>query len=239
MSELLRKIETRGHWVVKIYPMSPPGQQPRISELFPIVDKASIEIRGWDFPHIDRTTEPHIDIDWVGQSSEWQHALEVWRLYTTGLFTGVAGFPEDWRDQSGFWRASPDWQPGVRLGIGEVVYRYSEIFLFAANLAASALGGPQASVEIEAKGLAGRQLHMDDPKRYPLQHRYECSIDAFPYTVAADRSELISKSWKYGLEGARQLFERFGWDPGEKIIESWQNDIPAKKRTQEQPERND
>jgi hypothetical protein len=233
MDEMLQRIESRGHWVVKIYPTSPPKQQPRISKLFSIVDKAAVEIRSWDFPHIDRTATPHIDLNWVGQASEWEHALETWRLYQTGLFTDAAGFPEDWRDQSNFWAADEDWQPGTRIGIGEVIYRYSEIFLFAANLVDSPVGGLQASVEVELTGLSGRELHVDDPKRFGLSQRYVCSIDSFPYKVTAERSDLISKSWKFALEGARQLFERFGWDPGERVIESWQNDIPAKSRTQE------
>ena len=227
-TELVDKIKTRGHWSVSIYPTVRPVEPPRISELFRLVDESSIEIRGWDFPHIDRNTNPHINVEWVGQGSEWNHALESWQLFLNGLFVDIAGFPEDWRDQSEVWRADQDWQQGALLGVGDVIYRYSEIFLFAARMARTGLGGEEMAIEVSAEGLAGRKLYVDDPNRWRLATPYVATLNAFPYSVTANSGELASRSWDYALEAARELFERFGWDPGPKILRSWQDKIPKK-----------
>ena len=226
MSELTDKIRSRGYWEVSIFPNASPDGEPRISELFRIVDRASVEIRGWDYPHMDRTRREHIDIDWVGQESEWEHAIEAWRAYKTGLFTDLAGFARDWRDQSRVWPPDGNWSAGDALGVGEAIYRYSEVFLFASRLAHSDLGSETMTIEIAVNGLEGRRLEVDSPNRIPMHHQYVCQIDRFPSAVTVSRAELSVRSWELALETAAELFERFGWDPGLNLLESWQAEIP-------------
>ena len=93
------------------------------------------------------------------------------------------------------------------------------------------------AIEVSAEGLADRKLYVDDRTRWPFETLHVASLDAFPYSVRADRGELASRSWDYVLEAARELFERFGWDPGPKVLRSWQDKIPifADGQTQEDP----
>jgi hypothetical protein len=224
--QIRAKIKTRGFWEIKIHPGSfKPDRISRIQDLFPIVSGNAVEIRGWDFPHIDTTQRHHIDVDWVGQASEWNHALEAWRMYRSGLYTALRGFPEDWRDQSEVWPRDRDWAAGEQLGIGEVIYAYSEIFLFASRLGDSAVGSEQMAIDIAAAGLRGRRLVVDDPRRWPIHTVYEASLDRFPHHVELSSSQLRARVWDYALEAAAELFARFGWDPGDKILKSWQEDI--------------
>src|SRR3989337_3033873 len=106
---LLEKIKSRGYWRVVIRPGRFVEKRIRdITVLYPIIQKTTVELRGWDFPHVDPHINPHIDVDWVGQESEWEEFLEIWRFYRSGQFVDLAGIPEDWRDQSKLWPAGKD-----------------------------------------------------------------------------------------------------------------------------------
>lgn len=219
MTALTDQIRTRGHWRIVIRSeVFRPRRVERIRELFPLVAGAAVEIRGWDFPHIDRTTQPHIDVDWVGQESAWEHALESWRLYMSGQFVDVAGFPNDWRDLSRVWPADPNWEPGQDFGVGEAVYKLTEVVEFAARLSLSSVGDRRMYLGVTAAGLRGRLLVVDDPRKMPFAHQYRCEIDELPLERTLDRDHLIAEPLEIALELATELFARFQWNAGHELL---------------------
>src|SRR5438093_8765937 len=101
MSPLLDKIKSHGHWRVVIRPFT--FKKTRISEikrLLPLLEKASVQLRGWDFPHIDRNDPPTIGLDYIGQECDWEDILEIWRFYQSGQFVHISGMRYDWLDLS-------------------------------------------------------------------------------------------------------------------------------------------
>lgn len=219
MSELTDLIKERGHWQVVIRPERHVGRRvDEIQVLFPLVESAAVEIRGWDFPHIDRTSQPHIDVDWVGQESAWQHHLEAWRLYMSGQFLDLAGFPSDWRDRSTVWPGGDDWEPGRHLVVGEAVYKLTEIAEFAARLALTEVGDTPMRVSVCPTGLMGRELIILDPLKVPLMHSYTAHIERLPMTRIIDSEELVGHAAEIAISMARELFARFGWNPSEETL---------------------
>lgn len=211
MSTLLDKIRSRGHWDVVIRPGSfNPVRVPDISSLYAIVQNASVDLRGWDFPHIDVHSQVHVDVDWVGQESEWDAFLEVWRLYQSGQFVDVSGIWHDWHDQSTLTRAPEGWRPGTLLPVLDTLFRFTEIFEFAARLALTAAGDNLITIEVSVAGLKGRSLWMDSLKR-PMFRQYATSLEALPYRVELRRAELIAQPRELALVPAIELFRRFGW----------------------------
>lgn len=211
---LLEKIRSRGHWRVVIRPGH--FEEERIQDiaaLYPLIQKTSVELRGWDFPHVDLRTSPHIDVDWVEQESEWQHYLELWRFYQSGQFIDIAGMPDDWRDQSTLWPADTDWKPGALLGIGDALFTFTEVFELAARLALTEAGDELIYVEVTVAGLQGRSLWVDLPNRWPVFRRYQASLLDLPYRVEVLRTELVAQSRELALKPAAELFARFGWNP--------------------------
>ena len=92
MSELLGKIRYRGYWRVNIRPYSFVGK--RItdhSELLHILQKTSVEFKGWGFPHIDGWRKPDEGPDWIGQEISWDCIRELWRFYQSGQFIHYFG----------------------------------------------------------------------------------------------------------------------------------------------------
>ena len=116
--------------------------------LLPTVQRCVVQIRGWDFPHLSNQVEIERQADWIGQSSEWEHLLEAWRFYQSGQFVDLSGIWEDWRDQSSLHPAGGDWRQGQTLGVGDALFRLTEIFV------------QDGSVDLQAvcrKALVGKQ----------------------------------------------------------------------------------
>lgn len=223
---LLDKIRTRGYWQVVIRPTR--FVERRISEiraLFPIIQKSSVQLRGWDFPHVNPHSDPHIDIDWVGQESEWDAHLEAWRFHQSGLFVDVSGMHYDWRDQSGLFPAPDGWVPGELLGVIDAVYRLTEIMEFAARLALSEAGDEYMHIEIIVGGLKGRRLWVDDRDRASFFADYKASIDEFPYRTELPRSDLVGNPRELALKVTQELFWRFGWEAPIEILRDMQTGL--------------
>ena len=157
MSGLLEKTRTRGHWTVVIRPVEfVQARVEDVMDLRPILEKAVVRVRGWDFPHLGQEEEAEVGADWTSQETEWEHHLEAWRFHQSGQFAHLSGIWEDWRDQSGWLPAWEGWQWGQRLPVVDTVHRFTEIFEFAARLALTKAGGDAMYVEASLKGLRRR-----------------------------------------------------------------------------------
>ena len=132
---ILSKIRSRGYWRVVIRPTT--FQEKRIeqyADLFPIVDRNSVQLRGWDYPHVDHRNEPLRGADWVGQEHDWEEHIEVWQFYQSGLFVHYFAIWGDWTDQSAR-PAEPGWAPLQDIEYLHTIVEFVEIFEFAARLA--------------------------------------------------------------------------------------------------------
>lgn len=228
MSKLLDKIHSRGHWRVVIRPATFSEKLvANISELFPILQRTTVQLRGWDFPHMDLRTPPHTDLDWIGQESEWEQHLEVWRFYQSGQFVDFSGMKEDWMSESILSTRSEKMKPGSFLSVVGVVFRFTEIFELASRLAMTEAGDDQIRLDIAVKSIKGRALWMD-PSRvgFPLEHKSE--IGEVPYQVDISRVELVTETRELALKPAIELFQRFGWNPSLATLRDMQEQLVRK-----------
>lgn len=227
MNSLLDRIKSRGYWRVVVRPQAFAEKRiPEITDLYPIIQNTSVNLRGWDFPHLDHHSQVHIDIDWIGQESEWEALLEIWRFYQSGQFVDIAGMYEDWYDQRGSIPAAlEDWRPGLILGIGNTLFRFTEIFEFAARLAMTQGGDDTMHIEITVNNLADRRLWVDSSDRVPMFHDYTASVKELPYQIEVSRTELIAAPRELALKPAIELFRRFGWDPSQGVLRDQQKGL--------------
>jgi len=222
MTPLAKKIRTRGFWQVLIRPAEYKQDRVKYTLLQPLIQKTSIQLRGWDFPHIDTINQFHKDIKWIGQECDWGHFLETWRFYQSGQFAHLGGIWQDWRDQSDLWPANKDWKSGALLDVANTVFHFSEIFEFAARLALTEAGDDLIHIEIKLSGLKDRSLWNDDPQRMPLSRHYKATIDEFPCTCDVSRTELIANPNNLALHHIQQLFARFNWEPSLEHLKAFQ-----------------
>ena len=104
------------------------------------------------------------------------------------------------------------------VGVGEAVYKLTEIVEFAARLSLSPVGDERMYLAVTAAGLNGRLLVVDDPMKMPFAHQYMCEIDELPLEGTFDRDHLIAEPLEIALELATQLFARFHWDAGYEVL---------------------
>ena len=227
MNELVKKIRSRGYWEVVIRPAEFVEKRlPEISELYPIVERSSVNLRGWDFPHLDY--QPlHVDVDWIGQELEWEDHLELWRFYQSGQFFHISGMIEDWRERSGLSRPSKVLKPGLFLDVEDVVLRFTEIFEFAARLALTKAGDEQLHLRIAVGCIQDRALLVNPARRAGASKlaRKKASIKEFPYEADLSRDELIANARELALSPARELFRSFNWDPDTDLLREIQDKL--------------
>lgn len=211
---VLDKIRTRGYWRVVIRPSSfRKNHLPNYRDLFPIIQKNSVQLRGWDYPHIDQQNPPRRGPDWVGQESEWDHKLEVWRFHQSGQFVHYFAMAGEWRDRSEMWPAEPGWEPGLDLYYVSTIYSLVEIFEFAARLALSPAGAGSMRVDIDVHRLQGRTLVSMDA-RIPVWGSYRADVLDWGHRWEGSQTELIALPRELAAKAAQDLFDRFGFEVG-------------------------
>jgi hypothetical protein len=129
LSDILQKIKLRGYWEVIIRPTEfIDNRIESLSKCKEVVRELSVRLRGWDYPHFDNNNPPTSGIDYVEQSVDWQHKVELWRFYQSGQFLHYFGMWEDWQDQSTIWGSRLTNKPGEILSIISAVYSLTEIY---------------------------------------------------------------------------------------------------------------
>jgi len=227
MNELLNKIRSRGYWKVVIHPATfIENRVNDIANLYPILEKTSVQLRGWDFPHLDAKRELHIDSDWIGQEIEWEHYLQLWRFYQSGQFVHFSGMTEDWVKESGLLSPHYDWSPGQYLSVKSALFQYSEVFEFAARLALTEAGDEGMHIEVTVSGLDGRELRLEGYNRMPfVPGRYKATIQKLPYKVDLSRVQLVTEQRELALKPAVGLFKRFGWNASLEVLRDMQDEL--------------
>lgn len=224
MSDLLKKIKSRGHWRVIIRPTTFDEKRVAdISHLYAIVERRSVQLRGWDYPHVDTSKPPRTDEDWVGQEFEWDQHLEIWRLYQSGQLVHVFGMVEDWLDPSRR-PMGHRWKPGEILAMGSALFRFAEIFEFAARLALTEAGDQTMRVEITLNRLTGRVLYNDTGGGFPFTGP-KATLSSLPYTIDVPQAELIADPRGLALQPAAELYRRFGEEFSEQALRSLLNKL--------------
>lgn len=226
MSDLTRKIKTAGYTEVSVRPgrFISDRIQP-VTELFPLIERAKVSLRGWDYPHIDRNVPAVPEQDSVAQESEWGEHLDAWRLYQSGQFVSLKALRYDWRDQSGFWPADGAWRRGAFLPIEDVLFTFAEIFEFAARLSSTPAGDDPMHIEIVFGGLRDRRLAVSDPRRADFLEPPAARIDVFPQSFVVPGAELLTETRGLAVRGAQDLFRRFGEELSTDLLRDWMAEL--------------
>ena len=240
MSEILEKIKSRGHWRVVIRPAT--FVEKRIAErsaLLPILENTSVQLKGWNFPHIDAFVHTQSGTDWIGQEIDWDSIVELWRFYQSGQFVHYSGMLSDWNEHSGTytgWSSQWDSQGNriVLLDIKEVMFRFAEIFEFASRLTFTEAGDEQMHLEIAIVGIENYLLGVS-PGNQTYFFREMVNLESrISFVFELHKFELVANTKELALKPAAELFQRFGWDPGIGVLRDIQYEIlnptPSKAR---------
>jgi hypothetical protein len=176
-----------------------------------------VYFRGWDYPHLPRYGNGLINgVDWLEASTESTVMIptfEYWRFYQSGQFAHLFNCGEDWVGldylQIQKWGREP--LPERVLSILSAIYRVTEIYEFAARLAAKEIFSSDLSITVELHGMKGRALVVTGHSRAPLLEDYICGVDDLPYSKTVPLETLLGQASELALENLVWFFERFNW----------------------------
>lgn len=226
----LEKIKSRGYWKVEIYPAKYKDTITPVMEISSLVKSASIQFRGWDYPHaIEYSMEDRFDgyaIDgnryeaWI----DWTSHKEIWRAYTSGKFTHLFSVNEQWLDDyeeswgKSQWADREDLHTAVD-AIG-IIYKVTEILEFAGKYMEK-IGQEEYVMKISLENVEANKLVILDPSRSGLWDEYinrSQSIKAYEDKILL--SSITDKSFRFdlGKSIAQKIFSYFNWQVSEGLI---------------------
>ena len=225
MSELLERIRSRGYWKAIVRPTTFVGRRVKQrSDLLPILEKTSVEIKGWSFPHIDPVMTLDEGPDWIGQELARDHILEFWRFYQSGQLIHYFAMPEDWGALSSPWRQSSDGISRVMLDVGDVVIRFTEVFEFAARLAFAETWDEGIHIEVSVDNIENHFLQLPRLGSTKAASIPQAEVPAMQYARDFAIEELIAGAGDLSLEPTLRMFSTFGWKPAIDVVRDLQTE---------------
>lgn len=212
--ERLALIHETGYWRVEIRPtVFLEERLTSLSSCWDSVEVSQVGLRGWYYPHIERSERVQGD-NFVQSGSDFANHVELWRFYQSGQFVHRFAMPEDWKVPSlDHWsRETSAVTTGPRqLDFVDALYTVTEILKFARNLAFRDVLEPAAYLSIELHGTKGRSLSAPS-SRMALLRPYKASVDTICWERMLFAAELIATAPQVAIDAAIHIFERFGWD---------------------------
>ena len=215
----LATIKAHGYWKIHVYPnsMNFIPIEP-INKGKEIIRNASVQLKGWDYPHFPTQVLDHQNIYIAGDKVEawidYNQFKEIWRLYDTGQFIHLFALREDWlKEDSRSSSRLKEILPGTALEITSAVYSITEIYAFIRNLILAVLYRNEVVVEITLVGTKNRNLFIFDPLRMPLigEHKSVMNKVVFPKKVYRVK-DLETNYLGFAFEQIIHLFNQFNWD---------------------------
>lgn len=230
MNALLEKIRSRGYWRVVIRPGSFDARRVSdMADLYPILQRTSVQLRGWDFPHLSNG-EPDRGQDYISQSIDWSYYVALWRFYQSGQFIHYAGIVDDWEEQYQSDVAPPKQakryspEPGIWLSPVDAMFGFTEIFEFASRLTVTEVSDGQTHLEITVVGLKDRTLQ-DQPGWLAVPGGRRSPEAKMHYQRDFSNVQLIAERRQLALEATQCLFQHFGWNPGLGFLKEVQTEL--------------
>jgi hypothetical protein len=181
LKSTLKTIKSAGYWVFHVKPtrrIEVKGMD--YEKLRQLVIESSVQLRGWDVPHVPMATAENQDLYNIDNGLEAWCDLgfqkEVWRLYFDGEFILYVALDEDWYGQDGWTSGQPPFNSvepkSVLNPIGGVIFHVTEMLEFVKRLVAADFLHGEVHIHIELRNVIGRRLDLLDPRRVPFHSVY-------------------------------------------------------------------
>ena len=229
MSKLLETIRERAYWKVVIRPTT--FDKRKVLDkgtLTHIIRKNAVSYKGWNFPHIEDSSEVKKGPDWIGQEIDWKPILELWRFYQSGQFVHYFGAVEAWgENSSGQWR-----RPRVGLDVKNAVTQFTEIFELAARLSFTDAGDAGMRIEISVGNIENCEL-LTLPQRNGVPILVHKSVKpSVTFISELSSAELVTDKRELALESAGEFFKCFKWNPHIELLRDIQSSILSPRQSQ-------
>ncbi|MAF54412.1 MAG: hypothetical protein CL694_15545 [Chloroflexi bacterium] len=209
---LASDIESQGHWQIVIRPAT--FRQSRVSDfsaLYGLVKDSQVRFATCDFPSMDSEAYAQSGESWMGEVFR-EDIPEAWTIHQSGQFVAISAF---WDDLSQLCRRTGLSRESL-FDLQQAVCFLTCVFEFAASLAKTLPGNDDMVIEVKANNVAGRQLATR--RQLVSGGDHSTTSPSLSHVVTTPRGELVQRPRDFASESALELFKRFKWNPGERVI---------------------
>lgn len=235
--ELIEVIKSKGYWRILFQPIKEYTIEP-LSQVKQLVEKNSVSLRGWDYPHIPRRQDDNTSLDvgenfWQGWINwpEYAH-FEFWRFFQSGQFVHYTEVSEDWREGTvyhNFWDGDKTITSGELLGVVGTIFLFTEIYQFLSKLTKDGIYPSGVTVNISLNNTASRKLYVDSPGRTPFIQDKKTISPKIEFNKTYSKKEALEMPKELAREAILYLFDRFNWQPAEEQIDADQEKFLQRK----------
>lgn len=218
--KVIDTIKSRGYWRVNFEPMVFIQKLPTVEDCKSYVEKNSVNLRGWDYPHVPRRRGQDTDLSpgsnfyqgWVDTGIY----KEFWKMYQSGQFINYRALKEDWFDENSFaaraMRGSPlTPEPMSSLEVINTTYQITEFFVFLSRLVGQGLYNEGVSVSISLNNTEGRKLWISDFNRAPFIDDYKTASPTIVHEQKLSKQEALAQPKELAMRLINKIFDSFGW----------------------------
>jgi hypothetical protein len=207
---LLDIIRSAGYWRINIRPNRIPAKAMLLGDCRDIVKRASVSIRGWDFPHINLrndtdggySTEDTYFENWT----HWNGFNEFWRMYASSQFLSYVALREDTKPSE---HGNPKLPVLNTIG---TVYQITETLEFCHRLFENGLYEVGAVLKLSLVNSRGRVL-TPGPYRIPFFDQKMSNSERIDLSIDLSADQLHEGYLDAAIELCVRLFDKFGWNP--------------------------
>lgn len=231
-AEIHKRIKGAPHWRVTIRPSLFDAQLiPSLPDCWKIVEPCAVSLRGWDYPHVDRSARANVE-EGIASWCDFMDHHEYWRFFQSGQFAHVFSFREDGRKDAMPTALSKTVvevpmgeEPSGCLDVVETLFRLTEIYEFASRLSQKMSLQGSISISVELLQVKSRILTVLDFRRAWWGY-YPSEEDNLKHTKEVPVAELIGNSPELALDAAIWVFHRFQWnDPNRTVLQNDQQKL--------------
>lgn len=216
-NDTLQKIKQKGFWKLDIHPLT--FNEKAVASLTKckeIIQDSMVSLRGWPYPfYEDRSDVLKAFNNYIQCEVDFLPHIEIWRLYTSGLFVHYIALIEDWMDYNRYKRQDSRFhnlQHGDILGFDLMVYDITEIFEFIARLSKVDVYSDGVKVKIELSNIMNRKLFIFDFDRVDFLGDYKTSDSKLSYETTIESKEDLLSTKQNALKAILHFVERFNWN---------------------------
>lgn len=219
------EFQSLGCWRFSVAPATPlalPADQPPFAALQPAAIGAQVELRGWDFPHlqpddVEQRRDATSGLAYLLHKTNWHHHVEVFTLFENGYAQLDCLMVEDLESRELFSDKEPT-PPGQYFNWVIAIHLVSEFLLFVTRLYAKLSYEGAVRYEVRITAAANRVLRSRTPGR-ELRPRKPSAEDEILVRGDIDTAVLRADVPREAVRLLKEIFAMFHWnDPNEKVL---------------------
>jgi len=217
---LVRKIRSRGYWVLTFFPTPLLEERPEPADLVEIIQDTTVKTAGENYPLYFSGEAPRCHTDRAEQDYEVGATRCAWRQFTDGMYVSFMALPNDWMTNPETWDFGYDDEdePARVFYPSEALRELARFFDFISRHAESPLGSQSALYFVRAACIALQDRPLvEDLEMFKYPRVMTTQEQVFDWNQRLPIEALASPKL-LTLRLMSELLGLFGYRPGYEVL---------------------